>query len=124
MAPQERSFGAVTAFDTIEHVPDVDAFGESVREQLAPRGSFVFVVPVYDGLSGPVIRRLDRDPTHLHKWPRRRWLQWAAERFDIIEWRGIVRYLLPGRYYLHVPLRWPRWHAPAIIVGCRLKATP
>jgi SAM-dependent methyltransferase len=114
-----RPFGAVTAFDVIEHVPDVEAFAESVREQLAPGGSFVFVVPVYDGLSGPIIRLLDHDPTHIHKWPRGRWLDWAAERFKIVEWRGIVRYLLPGRCYLHVPMRTFRAHTPAIIVSCR-----
>jgi SAM-dependent methyltransferase len=112
-------FGVVTAFDVIEHVPDLDRLAEAVDGQLADRGLFVFVVPVYDGLSGPIIRRLDRDPTHVHKWPRRRWLSWAGSHFELLDWTGIVRYLLPTRYYLHRPSRLLRDHTPAIIVACR-----
>ena len=66
-----------------------------------------------------IIRRLDRDPTHLHKWPRQRWLDWAARHFSVVEWSGIVRYLLPGGYYLHLVTRLFRRHAPAIIVIAR-----
>ena len=65
----DEPFGVVTAFDVIEHLPDPDAVARAVIEELVDGGCFVFVVPVYDGLSGPVIRLLDRDPTHLHKWP-------------------------------------------------------
>lgn len=112
-------FGAVTAFDSLEHMPDVEAAALSIDSQLVPGGSFVFVVPVYDGVSGPLIRRLDGDPTHLHKWPRTQWLDWAARHFEIVSWRGILRYLLPGGYYLHLPTRLFRSHTPAIIVVCR-----
>ena len=83
------------------------------------RGCFVFTVPVYDGLSGPMVRLLDRDATHLHKWPRRRWLDWAESHFSVIEWKGIFRYLLPGGYYLHLVVQGLRRHAPAIIVVAR-----
>ena len=112
-------FGVVTAFDVIEHVPDPDAVARSAIEQLVDGGCFVFVVPVYDGLTGPVIRLLDRDPTHLHKWPRQRWLDWAASHFALVEWKGIVRYLLPGGYYLHFVSEVFRRHTPAIIVVAR-----
>jgi len=115
----DESVGVVTAFDVIEHVPEPDAVARSVIEQLVDGGCFVFVVPVYDGLSGPMIRLLDRDPTHLHKWPRQRWLDWAARHFSVVEWSGIVRYLLPGGYYLHLVTRLFRRHAPAIIVIAR-----
>jgi SAM-dependent methyltransferase len=110
---------AVTAWDVIEHIPDLAAVAASVQAQLVDGGAFLFVVPVYDGLSGPVIRRLDRDPTHLHKWPRRQWLDWAGAAFEVCEWVGIVRYLLPGGYYVHVPTRRARDHTPAILVACR-----
>ena len=113
------TFGVVTAFDVIEHVPDPDAVARSVTEQLVDGGCFVFVVPVYDGLSGPVIRVLDRDPTHIHKWPRKRWLEWASGHFAVLEWKGILRYLLPMKYYLHVTTHAFRHHTPAIIVVCR-----
>ena len=103
----------------LEHVPDCDGVAEHAREQLAPGGVFVFVVPAYDGATAPLHRMLDRDPTHVHKWPREAWLRWAARRFRVLEWHGILRYLLPGRRYLHwttVPFR---RHTPAILVACR-----
>jgi 2-polyprenyl-3-methyl-5-hydroxy-6-metoxy-1,4-benzoquinol methylase len=109
----------VTTFDVIEHVPNPDAVARSAIEQLADGGCFVFVVPVYDGVTGPVIRLLDRDPTHIHKWSRQRWLDWAAAHFSVVEWKGILRYLLPGGYYLHVVTRALRRHTPAIIVVAR-----
>jgi SAM-dependent methyltransferase len=118
-SPFPGTFGAVTAFDVLEHVPDLDAIAASIEKQLCQGGLLVFVVPVYDGLSGPIIRRLDHDETHVHKWPRRHWLDWARARFRILDWRGILRYLLPTGQYLHVATRWCRNHTPAIIVVCR-----
>lgn len=112
-------FGVVTAFDVLEHVPDLAAAAAAVKAQLVPEGWFVFVVPVYDGLSGPVIRRLDRDRTHVHKWPRHQWLAWASIHFETIEWVGLVRYLLGSFYYIHWVTRWLRSHTPAILVVCR-----
>jgi len=120
-----RPFGVVTAFDVLEHIPRLSAVVASVQRQLAERGLFVFVVPVYDGLSGPVIRLLDRDPTHVHKWPRQRWLDWARASFDLIHWSGTMRYLIPlAKYYLHWPTRLFRGHTPAITVICRRKPFP
>lgn len=121
-APFPGQFGVVTALDVLEHVAALDAVAASVGEQLVPRGLFVFVVPVYDGLSGPVIRWLDRDPTHVHKWPRRRWLQWAATHFEVVDWMGLVRYLALGVYYVHLVTRALRNHTPAMIVICRKDA--
>jgi len=119
-APFDQPFGAVTAFDVIEHVPDLDAVAQAVTRQLVPGGVLVFVVPVYDGLSGPLIRCLDKDVTHVHRWPRARWLTWAAEHFEVVEWAGILRYLVPGvKRYLHVPTHAGRGHTPAIAVVCR-----
>lgn len=117
--PFQRPFGVVTAFDVIEHVDDLQAVGRSVAEQLAPAGRFIFVVPVYDGLCGPIVHLLDRDPTHVHKQSRRAWLAWAEEWFDVLEWQGVFRWLVPGGPYLHLPTRRLRRHAPAILVVCR-----
>jgi SAM-dependent methyltransferase len=115
----DESFGVVTAFDVIEHVFDPDAVARAVTEELVDGGCFIFVVPVYDGLSGPLIRLLDRDPTHLHKWPRQRWLDWAQSHFTLVDWRGIVRYLFPGGYYLHLASHVLRRHTPALVVVAR-----
>lgn len=120
--PFAGPMGIVTAFDVLEHLDDLDAAGQALRDQLAPGGALVFVVPVYDGLSGPIIRRLDRDPTHRHKWPRQAWLDWAQQWFTVEDWQGIVRWLPPWRRYIHWPTRWARRHAPAVIVTCRRSA--
>lgn len=118
----DTRFSVITAFDVLEHVPAIDAAGPGIAAQLLPGGIFVFVVPVYDGLSGPVIRRLDGDPTHVHKCPRAFWLGWAARHFEVLSWDGILRYLLPGGYYLHVVTSAMRWHTPAMLVACRPRA--
>ena len=80
------------------------------------------MVPVYDGLSGPIVRLLDRDPTHVHKQSRHDWLAWAGRHFNVLEWEGVIRYLLPGGHYLNVPSRALRAHTPAILVACRPKS--
>ena len=112
------SFDIITAWDVFEHVPDLGAVASSVSQMLRPRGLLVFVVPVYDGVTGPVIRRLDKDTTHLHKWSRQDWVDWATSRFGDVEWHGLLRYLV-GRTYLHIPTVRARRHTPAILVSCR-----
>ena len=118
--PFARRFDAIVSFDVLEHLaaPE-DAFDE-VASRLEPSGIFVFVVPVYDGLSGPVIRRLDHDVTHLQKHGRGFWLDLVSRRFRVVAWHGLVRYLLPGGVYLNWPTRLGRRHAPAIAVVARL----
>jgi SAM-dependent methyltransferase len=112
-------FGVITCFDVLEHVADLDGTANSLKKQLAPGGIFIFVVPVYDGLCGPIIRLLDRDPTHVHTWPRNKWLEWATHHFEVAAWLGIVRYLMPGGYYLHRSTKIFRNHVPAILVVCK-----
>ncbi|MEO6030036.1 MAG: class I SAM-dependent methyltransferase [Candidatus Binatia bacterium] len=113
------SLDAVTACDVIEHVPDRDAAGAAIARMLRPGGHFMLVVPVYDGLCGPIIRSMDKDPTHVHKLARRDWLTWIEQNFTVVEWWGILRYLLPGGLYLHLPTRFGRGHTPAILVVAR-----
>lgn len=50
---------------------------------------------------------------------RQRWLDWAESHFALVEWQGILRYLLPGGYYLHLVTEALRRHTPAIIVVAR-----
>lgn len=118
----DERFSVITAFDVLEHVPGIERGARNIADQLLPGGLFMFVVPVYDGLSGPIITMLDSDPTHVHKRPRQFWLDWAASQFDVIAWEGIVRYLLPGGVYLHLPTSAMRHHTPAILVACRARA--
>lgn len=113
------SFDAITALDVLEHLQDPEATLRSVRHMLQSDGVFVAVVPVYDGLTGPIVRALDRDPTHLHQWPRQRWLDLVNSHFEILEWAGAFRYLMPTRTYIHLPTRTLRRHAPAILIAAR-----
>ncbi len=117
--PFAGPFDAIVAFDVLEHIPDLEAVRAELRAHLAPRGHLVLVVPVYDGPLGPLVRLLDGDPTHLHKRSRAFWLDWARPEFDVVDWLGVVRYLLPGGVYLHQPTRAGRRFAPAIAVVAR-----
>jgi SAM-dependent methyltransferase len=113
-------FDVITAFDVLEHIPAPGEVLERIAAALRPRAGFLFVVPVYDGLTGPAIRHLDRDPTHLHKRERDFWLETAGARFRIVDWWGICRYLLPGGFYCHLVTRSFRRHTPAIACFARL----
>jgi SAM-dependent methyltransferase len=115
-SPFRGPFDAITAFDVVEHIPDIERTREAVREMLKPGGIFVFVVPVYDGPLGWVVHALDKDPTHLHKTRRDFWLSWARKSFDVLEWRGAFRYMTPFGKYLHFPTRALRQWSPAIAI--------
>jgi SAM-dependent methyltransferase len=117
--PFKGPFDAIVSFDVLEHLTDPATALEEIHSRLVPGGLFVFVVPVYDGLSGPIIRRLDRDPTHLHKQPRAFWLQLAQSRFEVREWLGLVRYLVPPGLYVSWQTRRFRRHAPAVAIVAR-----
>jgi len=114
----DRSFDIVTAWDVIEHVEATNDVATSIGAMLRPGGLFLFVVPVYDGPLGWAVKALDKDPTHLHKQGRNAWLEWAADRFEVIEWHGIFRYLIPGSHYIHHTTHRMRNAATAILVVC------
>lgn len=114
----DESVDIVTAWDVVEHVDSLSDVAVTVDAALRTDGVFAFVVPVYDGILGGVVQRLDKDPTHVHKKSRGFWLDWAAEHFEIVEWHGIFRYLVGG-YYIHLPTGRLRRQATAILVVCR-----
>ena len=117
--PFKGPFDAIVSFDVLEHVPDLAAVASFVGEALQPGGILVFVVPVYDGPLGWLVNLLDPDPTHIHKKGREFWLSWAAGHFQVVEWCGIFRYLLPYGPYVNWPTRWLRSMSPAIAVVAR-----
>lgn len=117
--PLVARFDVVTSFDCLEHVAEVDAAFAALARCLAPGGRLVFVVPVYDGLSGPLVRAFDRDPTHVHRRGREFWLDLAGRHLEVERWLGVVRYLVLGRLYVHVTTRALRRHTPAIAVVAR-----
>jgi SAM-dependent methyltransferase len=114
---EASSFDVITAWDVLEHVPDLPEAIRAIKTMLRPAGLLAFVVPVYDGITAPVIRRLDRDPTHLHKRSRDFWVETARSQFGSVEWHGIYRYLLTRRIYIHRPTRRLRNQTAAIFVS-------
>lgn len=112
--PFDGPFDVITAFDVLEHIQALPDVLDWIAGNLGRGSAFVFVAPVYDGPAGPLVRLLDRDPTHCHKRSRRFWLQEAGDRFRLVDWWGIVRYLLPGGIYVHAVTHRFRAHCPAI----------
>lgn len=119
--PLSGPYDLITAYDTLEHVEDLDRVAAELKRLLTANGKVIFVVPVYDGPTGPIIHALDRDPTHVHKRGRDFWLDWANTRFSVVNWQGIYRYLIPGGYYAHIPTQRLRAYTPAIAVTCRVR---
>jgi SAM-dependent methyltransferase len=117
--PFPGPFHLITSFDVIEHIPDLVQTLKTVYDLLLPSGLFLFVVPVYDGPLGSLVRLLDHDPTHIHKESRRFWIESAAEAFAVEEWLGIYRYLTPLGFYAHWPTKVLRRFSPAIAVVAR-----
>lgn len=117
--PFRESFAAIAAWDVLEHIPDLDDIAAQVRERLVAGGIFAFAVPVYDGPLGRLVDRLDRDATHINRLPRRFWLDWAERHFELADWCGAFRYLLPGGHYIHRTSYRLRQVSPAVVVVTR-----
>jgi SAM-dependent methyltransferase len=109
-------FHVVTAFDVLEHLHDPDGAASAISRSLVEGGTLIFVVPVYDGPLGPVVRILDRDETHVQLRSRQWWLDWAGSHFKVAESLGIFRMLTPWNQYIHLPTQTFRKIAPAILV--------
>ena len=99
--PSTPPVSAVMAWDVLEHLPDLEAGLRTIFERLPAGGYLIAVVPVYDGPLGWLVEMLDKDPTHVSKWGRHRWLETLQRcRFEVVEWGGIIRRLV-GSNYLH-----------------------
>jgi ubiquinone/menaquinone biosynthesis C-methylase UbiE len=116
---ENQTFDVITAWDVLEHLEDPSATLSELKSWLTPAGVLLFVVPVYDGVTGPLIRTLDKDPTHLHKTSRDFWVEMASAQFPHVQWHGIFRYLVRSGWYVHVPTHRLRRMSPAILVSCR-----
>ena len=120
--PSDANFDLVTAFDVIEHVVDYEKMIARIDGILAPDGRVIFVVPVFDGPLGPIVRMLDYDVTHHNKWSRNAWLDLVSETFDLESWTGIFRYLTPAGY-VHFGTDLLRGCAPAILLVAKKRAS-
>lgn len=97
----KAEFDAVTAFDSLEHVPDADKSLANIKLALKPNGVFICVVPVYDGPFGFMGGLLDRDSTHVNKKSRDFWLKKFVKYFQIVEIKGILRKEIFSGFYFH-----------------------
>lgn len=115
----KAEFDAVTAFDSLEHIPDVDKSLINIKLALKPNGVFVCVVPVFDGPFGLIGGWLDQDPTHVYKKSRRFWLKKFNKYFEVIETKGILRKELSGKFYWHFMSPYLAGLGQAILVKMR-----
>ena len=93
---------AVIAWDVLEHIEYLDSALEVTHQRLAHGGVLIATVPVYDGPLGWLVNSLDHDPTHRWKWSRQKWLETLRRHeFEIVEYGGVIRYLVPCGFYLH-----------------------
>jgi SAM-dependent methyltransferase len=106
--PEAPPPDVVVAWDVLEHVAELDEALTCIWDRLPVEGALVAVVPVYDGPLGWLVRLLDRDPTHVSKWPRARWLDTLERhRFEVVASGGVLRRLVLKRWYIH--LTRPAW---------------
>ncbi|MGQ0549483.1 MAG: class I SAM-dependent methyltransferase [Armatimonadota bacterium] len=114
----DQRYDVVTCFDMLEHVPRIDVALQRLRDVLAPGGVMVAVIPVYDGMMGRAVSLIDRDPTHLHRWGRRAWVdRLEAAGLTVRRIKGIVRIPLPG-YFVHRISERARGWAAVVMVTC------
>jgi SAM-dependent methyltransferase len=121
---EPKSFDLITILDVLEHVPYPDVVLRAASTMLDDEGIFIAVVPVYDGASGPVIKLLDHDVTHIHRWGRSAWIDLIGEHFELLDWVGVFRYGVPAGPYLHYPTRLLRKHSPAVLIVGRKIDSP
>ena len=122
LADLDEQYEVVTAFDVFEHLPEPDEAAFAIADRLTDDGTLTFVVPVYDGPLGSIVRMLDKDPSHVQRRSRDWWLQWTNRHFIIDGWMGIFRTLTPWHQYVHLPTRALRGVAPAILITARKQA--
>jgi ubiquinone/menaquinone biosynthesis C-methylase UbiE len=113
----DSRFDVITAWDVLEHVEDLEEALSEIRRCLRSGGLFVMTTPVYDGLTGFVVRGLDRDPTHVHKQSRAFWLQVMSDQFSSVQWHGVFRILIAPSVYIHKATQRLRSHAPAVLIS-------
>lgn len=115
----KEKMDVIVSFDCLEHVSDLEKAFINMKKHSKKDTVLFFVTPVYDGLFGRAVSILDKDETHLHKKSRYWWIERINRHFKIVEWTGIFRYLLFGRYYINNINTLTKAFSPAILVVAR-----
>lgn len=115
------TFDIITAFDVLEHIPDLDSALKYIDTLLNDNGLFVFVVPVYDGVVGKMVEIIDNDPTHVWKISRYEWIDIVSKNFTVIDKIPHMRIppLLMFKYQFYEMPQSLFNFSPAIMVICK-----
>jgi SAM-dependent methyltransferase len=112
----KKLFDVITAFDILEHTNNLPGSLQNIKNWLKPGGILMIVVPVYDGIFGTIGGWLDKDVTHVQKLSRWNWLKLFESNFKILDKRGVIRYSLTNRIYLHFMFPWLFQWGQAILI--------
>ena len=115
--PEDPKVHVVVAWDVLEHIEEVEEAVSVIYSRLGEEGFLIGIVPVYDGPLGWLVRRLDHDPTHVHKLSRKDWYEKLKKyNFQIVSFGGVIRKLMWSRWYVH--LTWPQFILRRIGSAC------
>lgn len=84
----DQSFSVFVSLETIEHIPDVDAFCQEVKRVLKPGGRFICSTP--QSLFG----RIPINPWHLREYSAQEFREILQRHFEGVEIRGAVNGVL------------------------------
>ncbi len=113
----DEQYNAITCFDVLEHVQELDQALQHLKKMLPVGGILVITVPVYDTIIGKLVEKLDKDPTHVHKNSRYWWLEKLKENnFEVVKWTGIWRYFLMQKQYIHFISSLTKSFTPAVMI--------
>jgi SAM-dependent methyltransferase len=117
--PDLGLFDAISAFDVLETVQEPAVMLDRLASLLAPTGEFIAVIPVYDGALGSLQNVVNAHARRRHRLSRAEWIAYVEASFEIVEWKGIYRFLSPLGLYVHAPSRTLRRWAPAIMIRAK-----
>ena len=88
LSEPDQSFSVFVSLETIEHIPDVDAFCREVKRVLKPGGRLICSTP--QNLFG----RIPINPWHLREYSAQEFREILQRHFDDVEIRGAVNGVL------------------------------